>query len=75
MRKLYCEEHEVDANHKVLVIDMIDTFECYLMEHYEGETPYEFMFGLPADQQPFDEAVRLAIVNAPEYYDLFEEEE
>ena len=34
MRKLYCEEHEVDANHNVLVIDMIDTFECYLMEHY-----------------------------------------
>lgn len=56
----------------VLCLKEKDSYDCYLKK--EG-TSYKFMFGLPIKQQSFFEANVIAVNNALDYLDLFEEDE
>lgn len=71
-----CVEQEVDSTHNVLVLDRETVYDCYVMEHDETtETPFLYMFGITPDNvNSFEDAVEIAIANAPDYYDMFEEE-
>ena len=73
-KNVNCKEYKVDDNHNILVLERGDLYDFYLMEVSEPlGTPYQYMFGLPIEQQPYEEAVEIAIANAPDYYDMFEE--
>ena len=76
MKKLLCREFPVDATHNVMMLYRNNQYDCYVMSHDEnGETPYFFMFGI-IPKQPYienislDEAIEMAIANAPIYYFL-----
>lgn len=76
MNRLFCTEHIADPTHNVMIVARNGQYDCYLMEHEDGhETPYFFMFGLPTNENTFDEAVSIALANVPDYYFLCEDEE
>lgn len=56
----------------VLMIPEEGYYECYLKK--PGYS-YRHMFGLPEDSQTLQEAMQIALVNAPDYLDLFDDYE
>ena len=76
MFNIRCVEQEVDSTHNVLVMERNMVYDCYVMEHDDNtETPFLYMFGITPDNvHSFEDAVEIAVANAPDYYDLFEEE-
>lgn len=71
MKELRCTEHTVDNDHSVLIVEREGLYECFVGAK---QYAFEYMFGLPVDQQSFEDACKIAIANAPDYYDLFEDE-
>ena len=73
MKEIRCIEHVVDDDHNVLVMHRNGLYECYVMEHIgDNETPFEYMFGLSEDNVHSEQdALEIAIANAPDYYDIF----
>ena len=73
MKEIRCTEHVVDDEHNVLIMHRNGLYDCYIMQHIGSvETSFLYMFGLnDKDLDGEQEAVDIAIANAPDYYDLF----
>lgn len=61
-----------DDGATMLCLEEDDCFEFYLKK--PGYT-YEFMFGVPVEQQSKQEAIDVAIANVPDYLDMLFDEE
>lgn len=61
-----------DNFYTIMLIEIeSDTYDAYIDN---GKEPMKYMFGVPVDQQSAEEAMEMAIANAPDYVYMFEEE-
>ena len=73
-KNIPCVEIEVDSTHNILIMERNSVYDCYIMEQDGSlETPYFYMFGLVMDDVGLDNAIEIAVANAPDFYDLIDE--
>ena len=65
----YCFDH----HYMVDIFKVDDTYEAWLYNREYGIK--DFMFGMPVEQQSFDEFLEIVEANVPEYIELYREHE
>lgn len=65
----------LDDGHTILMFRENKYFQCYVKrcDQDGSETDYKFMFGLPTNENTAQEAMDIAVANAPEYDFMFED--
>ena len=62
-----------DSHYMVEIFKVDDTYEAWLYNREYGIK--DLMFGMPVEQQSFDEFLEIVEANVPEYIELYKEHE
>ena len=75
MKRINAWEEKTIIEDSFFTITLIEieseTYDAYIDD---GKQPMKYMFGLPVNQQSAEEAMEIAIANAPDYVYMFDEE-
>lgn len=75
MKRINAWEETTTIGDKFFTITLIEIESAIYVAYIDnGKEPMKYMFGLPVSQQSAEEAMEIAIANAPDYVYMLDEE-